>query len=454
MSSNWFEFGVVVMKIKHLEWRDGLAFYRRRVPRDVQKKFGKTHLFFSLSTRDPMEAARRVQAETSRLEREWQKLRNTDTETAVAKTEALGILRKHDLEPGQAHEFRRIGLEPDAFVDELLTHSVDDDGISRGINRERLPKDLRLAADLFYAEPEDVSELMVPTFSEVVEKHLYFFPKRKTDDQFHRSVGRFLGLNGDLLIDQYRRTHGNAFVEDMRRTGLKKATIKRYLNQVRPVFETAIVELEVSMSNPLSKLKVPDDDGPSSRRGSFSPAQIKKIQARCREMNDPARWCIVLLSDSGARLSEIAGLKTQDVKLDDQVPHVLIAANELRGLKTPTSERRVPLVGEALWAAKQALVDNSTPYLFPAFVHDGAINSGSISATLNKWLNDQGLRTKDQPLHSFRHSLRDRLRNAGCPPDVADRIGGWKRQGVGESYGKGHDLRILQSYMGEMIKRE
>lgn len=454
MSGNCIKVGVVVMKIKHLEWRNGLAFYRRRVPRDVQKKFGRGHLFFSLSTRDPIEAAKRVQAETTRLEREWQILRNTDTETASAKAGALGILRKHDLKPGQAHEYRRFGLEPDAFVNELLGHSVDEDGISTGIDRDGLPMDLRLAADLFYADPEDVSELMVPTFSEVVEKHLYFFPRRKTDDQFHRSIRRFLDLNGDLLIDQYRRSHGNAFVEDMRRTGLKKATIKRYLNQVRPVFETAIVELEVSMSNPLSKLKVPDDDCPTSKRGAFTPEQIRAIQTRCREINDPARWCIALLSDSGARLSEIAGLKAQDVMLNDQVPHVLIAANELRGLKTPTSERRVPLVGEALWAANQALVDNSTPYLFPAFVHDSAINSGSISATLNKWLIDQSLREKDQPLHSFRHSLRDRLRNIECPPDVADRIGGWKRQGVGESYGMGHDLRVLQSYMVEMIKRE
>tara|TARA_B100001057_G_scaffold378530_1_gene383936 strand:+ start:53 stop:439 length:387 start_codon:yes stop_codon:yes gene_type:complete len=109
--------------------------------------------------------------------------------------------------------------------------------------RERLPADLRLAADLFYAEPRELPKLIVPTFTEVIDKHLYFYPKRSTDAQFHRSVDRFLELNGDLRIDQYRRAHGNAFVEDMHRSKLKRETMKRYLNQIRPVFETARVEL-------------------------------------------------------------------------------------------------------------------------------------------------------------------------------------------------------------------
>jgi integrase len=295
----------------------------------------------------------------------------------------------------------------------------------------------------------------VPTFTEVVEKHLYFYPKRSTDAQFHRSVCRFLNLNGDLRIDQYRRAHGNAFVEDMHRSELKRETMKRYLNQIRPVFETARMELEISMSNPLSKLKIPEDvDDPKSKRASFTLEQIRAIQSHCRKTNDQFRWCISILSDTGARLSEIAGLLKEDVRIENQTPHIAIVRNEVRSLKPGASERLVPLVGEARWAAQQALCDNSTPYLFPGFIKDGKINSGAISATLNKWLKEKRLRGKNQPLHSFRHTLRDRLRNSGCPPDAADRIGGWKRQGVGESYGQGHSISVLHSYMLKMLEVE
>ena len=59
---------------------------------------------------------------------------------------------------------------------------------------------------------------------------------------------------------------------------------------------------------------------------------------------------------------------------------------------------------------------------------------------LNKWLKvkiGQGY-----TIHSFRHSMRDRLRAVECPSDVIDQIGGWLTQGVGSSYGLGHNHRI------------
>ena len=104
-----------MMKIKHVEWRKGVAYYRRRVPRSVQKAFGKRELFFSLKTHDPKEAVGRAQAETNRLDREWAILKNKDSETAKTQSQALGILRKYELRPGQWQEFERHGIEPDRF---------------------------------------------------------------------------------------------------------------------------------------------------------------------------------------------------------------------------------------------------------------------------------------------------------------------------------------------------
>ena len=53
----------------------------------------------------------------------------------------------------------------------------------------------------------------------------------------------------------------------------------------------------------------------------------------------------------------------------------------------------------------------------------------------------------DAVVHSFRHSMRDRLRAVECPSDIIDAIGGWTTKGVGHAYGKGYTVDILAKWM-------
>ena len=50
-------------------------------------------------------------------------------------------------------------------------------------------------------------------------------------------------------------------------------------------------------------------------------------------------------------------------------------------------------------------------------------------------------------MHSFRHSMRDRLRAVECPSDVIDQIGGWATEGVGQGYGEGYELKVCAKWM-------
>jgi integrase len=63
---------------------------------------------------------------------------------------------------------------------------------------------------------------------------------------------------------------------------------------------------------------------------------------------------------------------------------------------------------------------------------------GDVSGALNKWLQDYV--PEGCVIHSFRHSMRDRLRAVQCPSDMIDQIGGWSTAGVGQAYGKSYDL--------------
>ena len=50
-------------------------------------------------------------------------------------------------------------------------------------------------------------------------------------------------------------------------------------------------------------------------------------------------------------------------------------------------------------------------------------------------------------MHSFRHSMRDRLRAVECPSDMIDQIGGWATDGVGQGYGEGYELKVCAKWM-------
>jgi hypothetical protein len=53
-------------------------------------------------------------------------------------------------------------------------------------------------------------------------------------------------------------------------------------------------------------------------------------------------------------------------------------------------------------------------------------------------------------VHSFRHSLRDRLRAVQCPSDAIDQLGGWTTAGVGQGYGKGYPLLATQKWLSNI----
>ena len=147
---------------------------------------------------------------------------------------------------------------------------------------------------------------------------------------------------------------------------------------------------------------------------------------------------MALISDTGMRLSEAAGLAVEDIHLNEEIPYVDIRQHPWRRLKTLSSQRKLPLVGCSLWAAQQAVYASTSPYLFPRYCDGANTHSNSASAALNKWLKQ--VAGSDYVIHSFRHSMRDRLRAVNCPSDMINQIGGWSKQSIGEYYGEGYKL--------------
>ena len=151
------------------------------------------------------------------------------------------------------------------------------------------------------------------------------------------------------------------------------------------------------------------------------------------------------------RLAEGAGLLRSDFIQQDGILCVNIRPHPWRSLKTASSARVIPLVGSSKWAAERILAHpDSSEFAFPNYNDGQRTNANSASAALNKWL-----KTKigqGYTIHSFRLSMRDRLRAVGCPSDVIDQIGGWLTQGVGSTYGTGYPKTLLRLWLLDICK--
>jgi len=368
----------------HVLYRDGVYYYVRRVPYDLTSYYDVKRLCFSLKTKSASAAVRASKSINQRLEDYWLGLRLQNMDIP-----AIQVVKSSD------------------------THVNDT---------------LRL--------------------SEACELYLRLKGVGK-DKVFIRTANRNTGyvtkLLGDRPISSYSSNEAAQFRDWCIGQGMGIKTVKRVFASVRAIINLAISEEGFDCSNAFARTYFPDDDNAQSRQ-PISVENIKKVQSLCKEIDDEMRWLIALISDTGMGLGEAAGLLKEDIKLDEPIPHIDLKPHPWRSLKTKGSQRLIPLTKEALWASKRLLeANNDSIFAFPRYCSETGCKANSASGGLNKWLHQYV--PENCVIHSFRHSIRDRLRAVECPSDIVDAIGGWKTSGVGHGYGNGYPLDVLGRWM-------
>lgn len=263
-----------------------------------------------------------------------------------------------------------------------------------------------------------------------------------------RSCNYVIGLSGNKPLSSYTRPDALMFRDWLVDRGLTGSSITRNFSYVKAVINFAVSEYALDVRNPFVGVYHDRTAGVLVRKPIPNDA-IRKIQTECHKIDDDMRWLIALISDTGLRLAEAAGLLKQDfIGLDKGQPYVRVCKHPWRNLKTASSARLVPLCGQALWAAKSIVAtENNTDYAFPRYNRKPITAANSASAALNKWLKQYV--PAGCTMHSFRHSMRDRLRAVQCPADIVDQIGGWATDGVGQGYGSGYPLEVLQEWVSK-----
>ena len=362
--------------------RDGIFYYIRRIPHDVRQHYASSRISFSLRTKSHQSALRTAKSVTQRLEDYWLGLR----------------LQKMDIP---------------------AIHLV---------------------------RTEDVKHTS-PMMMDAVE--MYLSIKGNDDKTFIRTAkrnGEYVAkVLGNRPITSYSSSEAAKFRDWCFEQGMNINTVKRVFASVRSIINLTMREHGIEGSNAFSGTFMPDK-GDASTRQPIPIDKLRVIQKVCQTTDDEPRWLVALISDTGMRLSEAAGLAREDIVLDADIPHVIIRPRPWRRLKTKGSERTLPLVGTSLWAAKRSLeTPHTSPYLFPRYCNDKGCKANSASAALNKWLKHTV--GDGYVIHSFRHSMRDRLREVNCPSEMIDQIGGWSGKSVGEGYGDGFRTNKIHNYL-------
>ena len=390
---------LTIMQTKRVRYtfnRGGYYYFTRRVPTDLQQHYLCPRIVQGLNTKCPSTAKTRALVAAAKLSEYWSHLRMTDP-----KLMGQHMLRSYSV--GKAVKSQESPAQSISLSEALQTYLA--------IKGKGKGKTFDAAAEREYKYLVDAT----------AHKDLHEYTRQDALDYRDYLVGK----------------------------GLAGSSIARVLNSLTSVINFAISEYALELKNPFSRIYY-DRSDKVKKRLPIPVETIRRIQEECYRLDDDMRFLVALISDTGMRLSEAAGLHMDDIRLDGDIPHVVVQPHPWRSLKTAASERKIPLVGASLWAAQRIAGQATDPvFAFQRYNRSGQTNGNSASAALNKWL--KGYVPDGCSGHSFRHSMRDRLRAVNCPTEMIDQIGGWSRENIGQGYGEGYDLIIMNEYLVKVL---
>ena len=218
----------------------------------------------------------------------------------------------------------------------------------------------------------------------------------------------------------------------------------RMLGVVRTAINHVIVEHALTIPNVFTNLKIKGAGASKHDRLPLNDEQIVLLEPAFS--GDATAWALyVTLRDTGARVSEVSGLRVKDCDLVAKCLH--ISPTPWRGLKTTNSQRSVPLSAEAVTALGKLIQNNTQDPEAPLFArYAKERGADSCSAMLMKRLRTV-ITDKKLTMHSLRHRMKDKLRNTGCPEAISLAILGHSTNTVAANYGSGYALEVMREHM-------
>jgi integrase len=234
---------------------------------------------------------------------------------------------------------------------------------------------------------------------------------------------------------------------------LAPTSVEREINSIKAMITLGITEFDLrgKAFNPFEKLSLPASVVKTAQSeweerdplpNDILLAVRRRVMTRVRVPELRLIWR--LLQATGCRGAEITGLQVEDVVLDHATPHLWVRWNDERQLKTKTSVRPIPLIGDGLAAAKEALEAarderQHVPALFPRYARDGGPDA--VSSALMGHLRKE-TKNPRHVVYSLRHNVKSWLGQSGASERDENRLLGHAEASVGNRYYGGLDDRL------------
>ncbi|GAA0841638.1 site-specific integrase [Cupriavidus pauculus] len=374
----------------HITRRNGVYYFRKKIPADLVAIYGKREIIYSLRTKDRPMAAR------------------------LALRAAVQLDDEFSLKRGEPVPPERIAVTPDQTAP-LST---------QGAAERRAPKSNKVTL-----------ACLIPIWRR--ENN----PTDKTADAVARAVSEV----GNPHIGTITRATVAAMRDRWLERGNTASTVTKKVGFIRLLL-TVGRNRGLIESNPAEGMALPADTRAVELRQPFSTRQVTAILSATAEYRDtePAKFWIPRLGYlTGARLNELCQLRTYDIlnkegfcglQLTDYgeyMPGVPMT------LKNAASRRWVPLHPSLNSFAEWAATLPPGP-IFGLKPNKYGVVSDSTSKWFGKLLRAK-LKIADSRLtfHSLRHGMADMLRIAGVADVVRHAILGHAEQGASGAYGSG-----------------
>lgn len=264
-------------------------------------------------------------------------------------------------------------------------------------------------------------------------------PAAKTLYEWSRVANQ---LKDYLGHDDARRLTGEDIVgwkQSMVACGLRPKTIQdAKLAPIRTILQWAVQNRHIS-SNPTEGVSISVKSKQGETKRSFTDEEAKLILRAALAEKDPVRrWVPWIGAYTGARVSEICQLRSEDViKVDDI--WCMKFDPEAGSLKTSGSERIIPV--------HPALIENGF-LKFATTVKSGPLfaeltpdkfgkRGGNGTKVIGRFVRQLGLKDpRLSPSHSWRHRIKTTGRKYGVAEDISNAITGHGARSVADSYGE------------------
>jgi integrase len=225
--------------------------------------------------------------------------------------------------------------------------------------------------------------------------------------------------------------------------GLTEKTLARYRSALYGLFTWAIDRELYHGPNPFAVSSNGASRSGSDRDTSWQPYEVEELNVLLSGLKVEARpnafthdgalaWITVIALYSGARLEEIAGLRTADIREEDGIPYFDLR-NSQRRLKTRAARRRVPIHSELIRRLGKA--------------GDGedARRGKYVGDRFNTYRRNCGITRPQVSFHSLRANASTALDRAGVPENHAAQILGHAIRSLSYGvYSGGLDIEGLQ----------